>query len=147
MAASGPDKDLSERLVNAAKLGHTKKVEELLEAGANVEAVYLGTTSLIWAAFLGKTETVKVLLANGAKVNTVDIYGGYALRTAHSKRHTEIAVALLRFGAGLDSIFQSEYPSLADKQRLADFLSIPYAAEIEILYPHPSEKRSVVYYN
>jgi len=51
--------NLDERLIDAAKNGHTETVKALLAAGASVHV--WNDYALHWAAFRGHTETVKVL--------------------------------------------------------------------------------------
>ncbi|MEM2908892.1 MAG: ankyrin repeat domain-containing protein [Candidatus Bilamarchaeaceae archaeon] len=61
-------KALNTQLLEAAKEGNTKEVEELLTKGVNVNAKNeYGTTALMWAAYRGNTETVEMLKKYGAK--------------------------------------------------------------------------------
>lgn len=67
-------------LHNAAKIGDTKKLESLINAGANVNySDDFGITSLMLAALHGKVEAVKLLLSYGADASATDGNGKSAL--------------------------------------------------------------------
>ncbi|MFI5346800.1 MAG: caspase family protein [Elusimicrobiota bacterium] len=53
-------------LQDAVNYGNLKRVDELLDAGEPVDAVYFKMTALCRAAFLGKTDIVRELLRRGA---------------------------------------------------------------------------------
>jgi ankyrin repeat protein len=80
---------LDNRLIEAAKGGHTETVQALLAAGADLDAV---DEALCWAAYRGCTETVDVLLAGRANVHADD---DRALRWAAKYGHTETVKVLL----------------------------------------------------
>ena len=60
-------KNLDDRLIDAAQHGKTKAVQKLLAAGANVHAK--NDCALAGAACFGRTETALVLHAAGASVH------------------------------------------------------------------------------
>ena len=63
-----PTASAAARVPQASKAGHTRCVEMLLEARANVEAAgsSYGTTSLLMASKAGHTRIVEILLQYGA---------------------------------------------------------------------------------
>jgi hypothetical protein len=87
-------RNLDNRLRDAAADGRTETVRVLLASGADVHAK--NDLALRWAAYHGQTETVKVLLASGADVHAGD---DLALRWAAHDGHTETARTLLAAGA------------------------------------------------
>ena len=81
---------INSKLLKAAKVGDTVKVEQLLEKGASVHAKgALGATALLFAAGGGHTETVKVLMDAGADVPAKDKNGMTALMLTATGGHTE----------------------------------------------------------
>jgi len=59
----------SQRLHDAASAGDDSAVEELLQAGAEVNSRLLCAHAIHWAAYFGHTSTLQVLLAHGASVD------------------------------------------------------------------------------
>jgi len=87
-----------------ARYGKTKLIQELLAAGANIEArVNWGYTPLICAAFNGHTDTVKVLLEAGANIEALGDECDTALMRAASRGQTETVKALLAAGANIEA--------------------------------------------
>ena len=86
--------NLDEQLTFASRVGHTKVVKLLLNAGANVHA--WNDTALRLASHYGHTEIVKILLNAGADVHARD---DYALRLASEKGRTEVIKVLKEHGA------------------------------------------------
>lgn len=85
----------------AAKFGHARIVDLLLEHGDDAKLkLPNGTTALILAAFGGYTETVRLLVNAGSDVNAVDKSGKTAISRAAEWGHTEVVRLLL--GAGSD---------------------------------------------
>jgi hypothetical protein len=89
-------------LMNAAKSNDIKKMESLLNKGADVNESLYGETALMLASYYGHIEIVKMLLDRGADVNTVRVGGWSALSSAASGRHTDIVKLLLNRGADID---------------------------------------------
>jgi len=85
---------LDEDLIEAAKNGGTKEVEELLDRGANIHA--RDDHALRWAAGSGHTDTARLLLDRGANIHARD---DAPLRCAASNGHTDTARLLLDRGA------------------------------------------------
>jgi ankyrin repeat protein len=82
-------------LVYAAGMGHTKVVEQLLNAGALIDAAYIdGLTPLMWAAGQGHSETVRLLLSKGANKILKDERGLIAWEIAKEAGHSDIAAML-----------------------------------------------------
>jgi ankyrin repeat protein len=73
--------ELDQALFNAAYHGETMKIEQLLNAGADIEARSKSSimTPLMWAAREGRTETCALLLEKGADINATDNYNRTAL--------------------------------------------------------------------
>ncbi|EOD41873.1 hypothetical protein EMIHUDRAFT_431850 [Emiliania huxleyi CCMP1516] len=63
-------------LMTAARQGHERVVELLLQRGAEVNVVdSLGGTAMMYAAHQGRERVVKLLLRHGAEINLQDSYG------------------------------------------------------------------------
>ncbi len=85
----------------AAKRGDVETLQQLIGAGAKVDAVdAFGRTALHFAASNDKGEVVKVLIEAKAKIDTVIKYAGTALFTA-ARHGTEIKIQHL-IDAGID---------------------------------------------
>ncbi len=86
-------------LMKAAEEGNTKKVQELIAAGAEVNAVYgehyVRTTALLEAVKEGHTEVVKLLLDAGAKPDLKDGECNTALMYAVNMDNAQEMVRLL----------------------------------------------------
>ncbi len=66
-------KELNNKLIDAAKNGDIGKVKESITNGANVDARdENGKTALYWAARRGQIDVAKVLIAKGVNVNVKD---------------------------------------------------------------------------
>lgn len=93
--------DPGDTLRRAASAGDVAKVQELLAAGADVNAANrYGGTALAFAADKGHTAVVQLLLARGANVNVTDtFYNATPLSWAVIHGHAEIVGALLAKGA------------------------------------------------
>jgi hypothetical protein len=86
--------DFDNRLIDAAKGGHTETVQTLLAHGANVHV--RDDEALRVTGYRGHTETVRALLASGANVHAM---GDYALRWAADAGRTATVKILLASGA------------------------------------------------
>jgi hypothetical protein len=96
-------------LVEAAESGELKEVEELLNAGANVNGISDGDgTALIVAAREGNKTLVEFLLARGADVNLASPGDGNPLIMAAREGHVEIVKILLERGARIDDVVEGD---------------------------------------
>jgi ankyrin repeat protein len=87
-------------LSNAAAQGDLELVQQLLEAGADVNNTdSWGHTPLISACWAGHKKIVQVLLDHGADVTTTTPRGWTALRFATKLSHPEIEELLKAAGA------------------------------------------------
>jgi ankyrin repeat protein len=91
-------------LMFAVDRGHLNIVEQLIDAGANVNlsdrpGKKLGKTPLMCAAESGRTEIAKLLLESGAIVEFQNKRGETALYYAVVEKHVEIVRILLEAGA------------------------------------------------
>jgi ankyrin repeat protein len=97
--------NLTHALVECARAGDAKAVQELLEKGAPVNGQdYFGTTALIIAASEGHADVVKVLLAQpGIEVDEKNkSSGSTALAMAAYKGHVDIIELLVAAGANIN---------------------------------------------
>jgi hypothetical protein len=91
---------LDEELLEAARVGDTARVKELLRKGANVNArTENGITPLHWAAFWGHVDFVRLLLDHGADVNARGYNGWTPLHFAALQGRAGVARLLLERGA------------------------------------------------
>ncbi len=101
-------------LVRVAATGDTPMVQQLLAAGANVEATspVVHYTALIQAAFEGHADTAAYLLANGANHAALDVFRQDALTIACYSRHDGVVRALLQQFAREETLPLSVHISL-----------------------------------
>ena len=96
--------NLDSQLIAAAWNGQTDEIEDLLDAGAKVNAKNKdGMTALIVGAWNGHTEAVKVLLSKGAKVDDKNNNGMTALMVGTWNGHTDTVKALLDADAEIEA--------------------------------------------
>ena len=93
----------AEKLLMAVRRGDTARLQQLLAAGADVNArAALGRTALLWAAYCGESACMQVLLATpGVDVNAADADGVTPLAAAATQGH-EACVRLLLACPGVD---------------------------------------------
>ncbi|XP_069938548.1 ankyrin repeat, PH and SEC7 domain containing protein secG-like isoform X2 [Cherax quadricarinatus] len=90
----------------AAKNGHWKICNELVEAGANIEERDShGSTPLHWAAKMGFTECCRKLLEHNVSINSVNNKGNTPLHLlcASGKEKTDCARLLTEYGADVNA--------------------------------------------
>ena len=107
---SAKDEELGFALGFAAAAGNLEKCKALLDEGADVNAIWGGSTPLMAASQKGYTEIVKLLLKKGADPNFQDPMGGKTaliLAVEAQNPKLELAKALLDGGAK---------PNLKDKK-------------------------------
>jgi ankyrin repeat protein len=94
---------LSKTFPDAAVLGKTQKLQELLQAGANVHEVdSKGRTALFRTCRQGQAEKVIILLAAGADPNAIDHKGEAPLQVAARYGHLDCIRVLLNAGANIN---------------------------------------------
>jgi len=88
---------------DAAVLGKPQKLQELLQAGANIHEVdNKGRTALFRTCRLGQAEKALILLAAGADPNATDHQGEAPLQVAARYGHLECIRVLLNAGANIN---------------------------------------------
>ena len=93
---------LNGQLIKAAEHGDTKRVRELLNAGADVNSAdQWRDTALMKASAAGWAETVKLLLDARADIDIQDKFGRTALMMAAAWGHTRIMELLIQAGADI----------------------------------------------
>jgi ankyrin repeat protein len=94
------DKDFE--LILASESGDLARVIEMLQIGANVNAVTAdGISGLMYAAQKGHLEVVRVLVLNGANIDYSSFYEAPALISATRANHEDIVEFLLKKGADI----------------------------------------------
>ena len=89
-------------LHNAAEKGNLRKVKELLNRGAKINAKdFYGTQPIHLAAIRGHSNVVKELLNRGAKVNAQDTYYRQPIHKAAERGHSNVVKELLNRGANI----------------------------------------------
>ncbi len=97
----------SRKLINAVMKGDREKVQELIDAGADVDAQDLyGRTALMVAIDLHQKDIVELLLKHNANVNILDKEGQTPLMFAVSCANDAMVELLL--GAGADVTFKDD---------------------------------------
>lgn len=91
-------------LHNASKFGYLDIVQELLKAGAHVNASdNKGDTPLHFASEQGHTEAIQILLDCGADINAANHKGETPLNLAIEHNNLEIIQMLLDYGADVNT--------------------------------------------
>ena len=94
---------LNGQLIKAAEHGDTKRVRELLDSGAEINAKDInGENALMKASAAGWAETVKLLLDAGADIDIQDKFGRTALMPAAANGRADTVKLLLDAGADID---------------------------------------------
>ena len=89
-------------LFDAIQLDDSKRVQELISKGANIEEKdEYGDTPLIDAAFTGKKESLRVLIDNKANIEARGAFDSTALLRAAERGHSECVEELLKHGADI----------------------------------------------
>lgn len=99
--------DLIKELVLASEAGNETTVNELLNNGADPNAMGPNSGALHCAAFNGHANIVKALLEKGANPNVADHQSFYPLHLAASKKHLAIVRELIAYGADLNVVTNS----------------------------------------
>jgi beta-lactamase regulating signal transducer with metallopeptidase domain len=100
-------------LIEAAQSGDLADINELLNAGANVNCVVSGDgTPLIVAAHRGSIATVQLLLERGADVNLPASGDGNPLIAAAARGHLQIVDLLLKRGARIEDVVPGDENAL-----------------------------------
>lgn len=102
-------------LTNAAKMGDTTRMKELIAKDADVnikDKDYNGYNSLMWASLRGHTNAVKLLLSNGVELNALDVSNQSALALASFSGHLEIVKLLVEKGAEINPKNPKAKPAL-----------------------------------
>ncbi len=97
---SGDTDNLNEELILAGSEGDKGTFSELLEAGADINAIDdLGRTSLIYASINGHASIVKIVIKQKGDLNIKDNDGKSALTHAEENNQKRIIKFLKKFGA------------------------------------------------
>ena len=98
----------------AAAMGHTDTVDELAQAGADVNVrTEDGSTPLIAAAFFGRAETVQVLLDHGADKEIVSNQGMNALAAAKTDMAmVDYVAGLLNMDLDYDAVIEGKMAAI-----------------------------------
>ncbi|GAQ10062.1 hypothetical protein ALT_7383 [Aspergillus lentulus] len=102
----------------ASRFGIAQTVEELMNQGADAEAIYdeSGSRALRSAAHQGHKRVVEILLDRGADINALSgVFASTALGEASREGHEDIVLMLLDRGADVNIVGRRKYGSaLAD---------------------------------
>ncbi len=97
-------KELNDRLIDAAKNEDIKNVRELLANGADVDAKDKnGETALHWAACDGRVDVAKILIEKGADVDAKSNFNETSLHKAAFYGHVEVVKFLIENGVNVDA--------------------------------------------
>ena len=101
VAAAAPAAIGLTALQNGVHKGDIKKIQELLDKGADINEWKYGT-ALMTAASDGQVEIAKLLIAKGADINVQSKTGWCALGFAVEEGHLDVADLLIAKGADVD---------------------------------------------
>jgi len=90
---------MSDDIFTAAEQNNVKRLEELIQDGADVnEADWdRGSTPLHWACAAGNLDAIEVLLEYGAEINSQNKHGRTPLHCLISERYDKIALWLIQY--------------------------------------------------
>ena len=80
----------------------TQIIDDILNAGANIDQVSKVGSALCIAAYLGKTDMVRHLLRRGARIGLAGLDGHSELHMAAAQGHSEICKILIEHGADVN---------------------------------------------
>ena len=80
----------------------TQIIDDILNAGANIDQVSKVGSALCIAAYLGKTDMVRHLLRRGARIGLAGSDGYNELHSAAAHGHSEICKILIQHGADVN---------------------------------------------
>ncbi len=108
------DNSAKSALWMASCYGHVEIVNELINAGANIEMEDKdGWTSLMCASYYGKIKVVNELIKAGADIEAINRrYGKNSLILACKNGHIEIIKALIKSGANIETKDNRGYTAL-----------------------------------
>ena len=116
---------------DAAVLGKTQKLQELLQAGANVhEFDSKGRTALFRTCRLGQAEKALILLAAGADPNATDHQGEAPLQVAARYGHLDCIRVLLNAGANINYCPPSSLTDFSESALCSAVRKSPDAAHL-----------------
>jgi ankyrin repeat protein len=138
----GAERDISDQMIIAARSNDIRKVRELIERGADVNAkenvTGEGDTALFHAAAAGYTEVAKVLIEKGAKLNG-PAGSMTPLIMAASGGHADTVEVLIKTGANVNAKDDQGHTALTDAARKNHFevvkLLIENGAEPNVTLP------------
>ncbi|MFC4222468.1 ankyrin repeat domain-containing protein [Lysinibacter cavernae] len=108
-----PQTELDTRLIASAWANDVAEAQELIRAGANVNA----KDATVQSAYLvatseGYAELLDLTLANGADVTSLDSYNGTGLIRAAERGHAAVVGRLIQAGVSLDHVNFPGYVAL-----------------------------------
>lgn len=113
-------------LLKSAKKGDLAKVQELINAGADVYAAdSKGNTAIYYAALKGHADVVDTLLAAGADVDAYNGFGSTALHMASYGGHVDVIRSLVRSGADINVVNTPRSSGFANHTRRGPEPSTP----------------------
>ena len=106
-------KELNTQLLKGIAEGNLKRVIELLEMGADIEANDNGNTALHIAVIYKDLEIMRELLRRGADIEATNNNGCTALFLARVYKNVKVIKELLEHGETVDLYTLCKYPELS----------------------------------
>lgn len=104
---------LNRELTNAASVGDTQKVKDLIQKGADVNSCSLNArTPLMFASYQGHTKTAELLIQKGADVDSRDDRGQTSLIQASFFGRVQVVDLLIQNKADVNAKDNSDWTSL-----------------------------------